>query len=127
MTSQALLDTSVVVAVSRGDTLELPENSAISTLTLCELHHGTLVASETQLAGRVAVLTQVERTFEALPIDSRVAPHFGYLMAESRRLGFGRPHVADALIAATAMSHGLPLYARDRDFERMPIPDLVIA
>lgn len=123
---QSILDTSVVVAIGRGETPEIPAQNAISTVTLCELHHGALVATEAQLPDRLALLTMVERTFEALPVDSRVAPVFGFVMAETRRRGRGRPRVADALIAATAMSHGLPLYTRDRDFERMPIPELVI-
>ena len=37
-----------------------------------------------------------------------------------------RPGMADALIAATAISHGLPLYTRDRDFERLDVPGLVL-
>ncbi len=124
--SRGLLDTSVVIAWARGEALELPEESAISTLTLCGLHHGVLVADETQRPGRLATLSVVERMFDALPVDARVAPHYGRLVSAARRSHGSRPRTADALIAATAISHGLALYARDRDFERMDIPELVM-
>jgi tRNA(fMet)-specific endonuclease VapC len=124
--SVGLLDTSLVIALASDEALDAPEEGLISTVTLCELHHGVLTVDPRRQAARLAILAAAERQFEALPVDARVAPLFGYLMSESRRLGRGRPQVADALIAATAMSHGLPLYTRDRDFERMPVPDLVI-
>lgn len=124
--SHGLLDTSVVIAVARGEEVELPDEATISVLTLCGLHHGVLVADEGHRPGRLAALAMVERSFEALPVDARVAPHYGRLVAEARRKGTGRPRVADALIAATAISHGLPLYARDRDFARLDVPELLL-
>ena len=122
---RGLLDTSVVIAVSKGVSLELPAQGAISVVTLCGLHHGALVSSGAQQGQRIAVLAAAERDFEVLPVDARVAPHFGRLMAEARSRG-RRPRVSDALIAATAISHALPLFSRDRDFERMEIPALQI-
>ena len=122
--STGLLDTSVVIAVAQGRDVELPESAAISTVTLCGLHHGVLVATDEQRAQRLAVLTMVERSFDPLPVDARVAPHYGAIVARARRTGAARPPVADALIVATAVSHGLPLYTRDRDFERLGVPGL---
>jgi len=125
MTS-GLLDTSVVIAVAVGESIELPDRVAISAVTLCELHHGVLIADDAARAGRLNVLVTVERCFEALPIDSRVAPHYGRLVAEARRSRGGRPKVADTLVAATALSHALALYTRDRGFERLDLPGLVL-
>lgn len=122
---RGLLDTSVVIGLARGLDLEVPEAVAISTVTLCELHHGVLAADDQQRPGRLATLTAAERTFEALPVDPRVAPHFGELMASARLRGV-RPAVADALIAATALSHGIEVLTRDRDFEAMNLPNLRI-
>jgi predicted nucleic acid-binding protein len=124
--TRGLLDTSVVIAVARGEEVELPDEAAISVITLCGLHHGVLVANDRQRPGRLATLAMVERSFEPLPVDARVAPHYGRLISEARRGRRGRPRTADALIAATAISHGLRLYARDRDFERLAIPELVL-
>jgi predicted nucleic acid-binding protein len=124
--SRGLLDTSVVIAVARGEQVELPEESAISIITLCGLHYGVLVADDRTRPGRLATLAMVERSFEPLTVDSRVAPRYGALIARARERQGGRPRTADALIAATALSHGLPLYSRDRDFERLALPDLVL-
>jgi predicted nucleic acid-binding protein len=117
---RALLDTSFVIALARGDGLALtdpPEEAAISAVTLCGLHHGVLVATDEQRPGRLATLIFAERRFAALPIDARIAPHYGRLIADARRLRGRRLATADALIAATAAAHELPLITRDRDFE----------
>jgi len=86
-------------------------------MTLCELHHGVLFASDEQRFKRLLALDVAQRTFDALPIDQRVAPWFGRLMAEARRRSGARPDAGDALIAATAMAHSLPILSRDRDFK----------
>lgn len=114
--SRGLLDTSVVIALARGESVELPDEAAISAITLCGLHHGVLVADDAQRPGRLATLAIAERRFQPLPVDERVAPHYGRIVAAARRGGGGRPRIADALIAATAAAHQLTLYTRDRDF-----------
>jgi predicted nucleic acid-binding protein len=115
----------VIIALGRGEPVEgLPDHSAVSTVTLCELHHGVLVADDTHRPGRLALLSFVERELEAFPLDAQVAPHYGGIVAASRSRGRRRPRAAEALIAATAISHGLDLYARDRDFERLELPNL---
>lgn len=124
--SSGLLDTSVVIAVARGEDLELPDRAAISVITLCGLHHGVLIADDRQRPGRLATLAMVERSFDALPVDARVSPHYGRIVAEARKASGSRPRTADALIAATALSHGLALYTRDSDFQRLDVPGLVI-
>lgn len=125
MTS-GLLDTSVVIALAKGEELELPDQVAISVVTLCELHHGVLVADDTVRAARLNVLVTTERCFESLPIDARVAPHYGRLVATARHRHGARPRVADTLVAATALSHALTLYTRDSDFEKLDLPSLVV-
>lgn len=124
--THGLLDTSVVIALARGEALDLPELGAISAITLCGLHHGVLVASEAQRPGRLATLTMAERRFRPLAVDERVAPHYGRIVAEARRAG-RRPRTADALIAATAAAHDLSLYTLDRDFERLVGLTVVLA
>lgn len=114
-----LLDTSVFIAGIDGelDLARFPGESTISAVTLCELHHGILVASEAERPTRLLGLDIARSNFDALPVDDRVAPKYGELVATARREGRGRPPVADALIAATAMAYGLPLLTHDKDFE----------
>jgi predicted nucleic acid-binding protein len=127
--SAALLDTSVVIAGAHGkvSVSSLPSEGAISIVTLCELHHGVLAATDEQRPGRLLTLDLAQRSFEAIPVDLRVAPWFGRLMAATRRASGARPGVADALIAATAMAHGLPVLTCDRDFEALPGVELIFA
>jgi tRNA(fMet)-specific endonuclease VapC len=65
------------------------------------------------------VLQQVEADFEALPFDAAAARAFGSVAAELRRLGRKpKARAYDAMIAAVASSHGLPIYtANPRDFQ----------
>jgi predicted nucleic acid-binding protein len=124
--TRGLLDTSVVIALARGEAIELPDLAAISVVTLCGLHHGVLVANDDQRPGRLATLTMAERRFRPLALDELVAPHYGRIVAAARRAG-RRPKTADALIAATAAAHELPVHTRDRDFVGLPGVDVVLS
>ncbi len=124
--SRGLLDTSVVIALARGEDVALPEEAAISAVTLCELHNGVLAATDARRPARLATLALAERLFEPLPVDARVAPHYGRLVAAARRRN-RRPKLADALIAATGAAHELPVHTRDRDFGRFPGVEVVMA
>ncbi|HEX8645934.1 MAG TPA: PIN domain-containing protein [Thermoleophilaceae bacterium] len=127
---RALLDTSFVIALARGEEFELeprPQEAAISTVTLCGLHHGVLVADDDDRARRLAALAYAERRFAVLPVDEQVAPHYGRLVAASRRERGRRLRTADVLIAATAAAHRLPLITKDRDFAGLDGVDVVLA
>jgi predicted nucleic acid-binding protein len=72
---RGLLDTSVFVAREAGHPLDsLPDEPAISIITLAELHLGVLRAKDGPTrARRLRTVTRVEREFDAIPIDSEVA------------------------------------------------------
>jgi predicted nucleic acid-binding protein len=126
---RALLDTSFVISLARGEDVTLedpPEEAAISAVTLCGLHHGVLVATDEQRPGRLATLVFAERRFAALPIDRRIAPYYGRLLADARRRHGKKLQTADALIAATAAAHELPLITRDRDFSNLDSINAII-
>ena len=124
---RGLLDTSVFVGQEQRRELgPLPDEAAISVMTIAELHVGVLLARGQRVrAQRLRTLARVERAFEPLPVDDLVARAFAEIVAEARR-DRRQPRVVDALIAATAVAHDLPLYSQDRDFGLMPGVDLVL-
>ena len=115
-----LLDTSVVIDLAGCVPEVLPREPLISAVTLAELGVGPLVArSPEDRQQRQHVLQLAESSFDALPFDSSCARHFAVVAGALRESG--RKHTArafDALIAATALAHDLPLYTRNpADFE----------
>lgn len=115
-----MLDTSTVILLGRvHDPAHLPDDSVVSAITLAELSVGPLVASsESERAARQAHLQQAESDFEVVPFDAASARAFGAVAAGLRASG-RKPSARayDALIAATAIAHDLPLYtANPADF-----------
>ncbi|MEO8196649.1 MAG: type II toxin-antitoxin system VapC family toxin [Thermoanaerobaculia bacterium] len=115
-----LLDTSTLILMQRlEDPTRLPAIPMISAVTLAELSVGPLVAtSERERASRLALLQQVEADFSPLPFDDAAARCFGRVSASLRRAR-RKPaaRAYDALIAAIAMAHDLPIYTvNPRDF-----------
>ena len=109
---RGLLDTNTLILLRRIDPTYLPEESVISAVTLAELSVGPLVArSEDERAIRQAQLQEAEASFEPLPFDVASARAFGRVSASLRRAGRTTSARAfDALIAATAIAHGLTLH-----------------
>jgi tRNA(fMet)-specific endonuclease VapC len=110
---RGVLDTSTVILLSRlADASSLPERPVITAVTLAELSAGPLVArDDRERAARQAVLQQAEADFEPLPFDAAAARAFGTVAADLRRSG--RKVAArsyDAMIAATAVAHGLAVH-----------------
>jgi len=118
---KGLLDTSVFVAREAGRALaSLPEEQAISVITLAELHLGVLRAKDGQTrARRLRTVSRVEREFEAIPIDAEVARTFASIFGDARASG-RRPHIMDVWIAATGVRHGLVVFTQDADFDDIP-------
>jgi predicted nucleic acid-binding protein len=117
---RGLLDTSVFIAREQGRALladRLPEEVAVSVVTLAELELGVQMAdSEALRAERVATFGSARATYAALPIDESVASAFAELVATARREG-RRPKVQDTWIAATARVHDVAVYTQDDDFD----------
>jgi predicted nucleic acid-binding protein len=62
------------------------------------------------------VLQQVEADFDPIPFDASAARAFGRVAAQLRASGRKTSARAyDALIAATAVANGLPVYTRNPD------------
>lgn len=122
--SQGMLDTSTVILLGQiSDPTELPDESVISAITLAELSVGPHVApDETERSARQQHLQQAEADFDVLPFDADCARAFGTVAAALR--ASGRKPAArayDALIAASAIAHALPLYTCNAtDFVGIP-------
>lgn len=116
--TEGLLDTSVVIALSRmRDPALLPGTPFVSAVTLAELSVGPLVArTDEERAARQAVLQQAEADFDPLPFDAAAARAFGRVAA-ALRAGGRKPQSRsyDAMIAAVALARGLPLYTANPD------------
>lgn len=82
---------------------------------LAELHFGVLVTSDAAIrAERLRRLSDLQRMFDALPVDEEVAVSYGQLAAAVAMTGRQpRSRVMDLLIAATAHAHGARLYTRN--------------
>ena len=113
---------------------QLPTEPLITAVTLAELTVGPLVASTAdERAARQAHVQQAEADFEPLPFDAPAARAFGRVAASLRQVGRkSAARAYDAMIAATALAHGLPLYTcSPQDFAGIeglvvvpvPVPD----
>ncbi len=110
---EGLLDTSTLLLLPRiADVSVLPHVPLISAITLAELSAGPLITDdEVERARRLAHVQQAEADFDPIPFDAAGARAFGQVAASFRRSGRKRAARAfDALIAATAIANGLPLY-----------------
>jgi predicted nucleic acid-binding protein len=118
--ARGLLDTSVIVDLDRLDASQLPEEVAISAVTLAELTAGpstTMDAAER--ARRQDRLQRIEATFDPMPFDIRSARAYGRIHAAVVEQGRRpRRRFADLLLAATALAEDLPLVTRNsKDFQ----------
>lgn len=124
---RGVLDTSTVILLPRIDPDSLPEEPAVSTVTLAELSVGPLVAKGDALrAERLSHVQLAESAFEPISFDAAAARTFGRVAASLRRSG--RKAAArsfDAMIAATAIANDLPLYTCNPD-DFAGIDELVI-
>jgi len=115
---RGVLDTSTLLLLPRIENAgSLPAEPLITAITLAELSVGPLIArTDEERAARQAHLQQAEAEFDPLPFDAAAARAFGRVAASLR--GSGRKPSArayDALIAATALANGLPVYTCNPD------------
>lgn len=115
--TRGLLDTSVVIDHDVIDPNLLPDESAISAVTLAELAAGPHATDKSEeRARRQDRLQWTTATWDPIPFDEEGARAYGRLFAAARAAGqSSRSRFADLLIAATAAANNLPLYTRNPD------------
>jgi predicted nucleic acid-binding protein len=116
-----LLDTSVFIARETGRPLdELPEHVAVSVVTIGELQLGVLHAPDDPSRARRGDTLALARTADPISISEAVMVAWARLVADCRSAGVHRTiKLTDALIAATAIEHGLPVVTQDDDYDQI--------
>lgn len=119
--SSGLLDTGVFIA---GEVVRplgrLPDRVAVSVITIGELELGVLAAQDDDVRALRADALALARESDPIPVSEAVMGAWARLVHDCRRAGIHRTvRLTDALIAATAVAHGLPVVTQDADFDRM--------
>lgn len=113
-----LVDTSIFIAAEQRRAISTPPagERRISVATFTEL--GVAVRrADTDALRQLGTMTQARaKRFVALPYDEPVAECLADLLAVARDRG-RRAGAMDAIIAATALAHGLAAWTQDTDFE----------
>ena len=118
---RGIIDTSVLIDLEKIDPTSLPEEIAVSAVTLAELAAGPHATTGPDERGRRQDrLQRAEAAFDPLPFDGDAARAYGRVY--SAVVSAGRkargPRAVDLLVAATACAAGLPLYTRNpNDFQ----------
>jgi hypothetical protein len=118
---QGLLDTNILVLRHWIDPAELPDEMAISAVTLAELSAGPhqvrpnteqdLYDEHEERSRRTEALQRAESEFDPIPFDAEAARIYGRVTAAVIAAGRKpRRRIAHLMIAATAIAEGLPLY-----------------
>ena len=116
-----LLDTSVFIARESGRAVaKLPDRVALSVITIGELQLGVLNADNSVTRSRRADTLALARATDPIPVSEAVMVSWARVITDCRAAGVHRTvKLTDALIAATAIEHGLPVVTQDADFDQI--------
>ena len=125
--SRGLADTSVFIARESGRPLDseaLPDELAVSIITIGELRAGVLAADSVEVRDRRLGTLTAALQLEPVPVDESVAAKWARLRVLLRDSGQRMP-VNDSWIAATALALGVPVVTQDDDFPDLAELDVV--
>ena len=120
--SQGVADTSVFIARETSRPLNtdaLPDELAVSVITIGELRSGVLAADNVETRDRRLSTLLGALSLDPLPVDALVAEAWARLHQELR-VRRRRMPVNDSWIAATAIAHGVPVVTQDDDYADVP-------
>jgi predicted nucleic acid-binding protein len=116
-----MLDTNILILRRWIEPAELPDEMAISAVTLAELsagphqvrpnHEQDSYDERAERARRLEILQRAESEFDPVPFDAEAARIFGRVTAAVIAVGRkARARAVDLMIASTAIAEGLPLF-----------------
>jgi predicted nucleic acid-binding protein len=120
--SRGIADTSVFIARESGRPLaetDLPDELAISVITVGELRSGVLAAVDVETRDRRLATLSEALALDPLPVDQAVAEAWARLRVLLRDMQ-KQIAVNDSWIAATAMSLRVPVGTQDEDYVAVP-------
>jgi predicted nucleic acid-binding protein len=124
---RALADTSVFIGLeaTRFDISRFRDFEwGVSAVTLGELRLGVLQAQNPEAASRRLSTYQLAQRFEPLAVDEAVSEAWALLISRLRAAGHRVP-INDSWIAATAITHGVPIVTQDSDYDLMPDVEVI--
>ncbi|HEV2638803.1 MAG TPA: type II toxin-antitoxin system VapC family toxin [Actinocrinis sp.] len=118
---QGLIDTNIVILRAWIDPADLPDEMAISAITLAELSAGphevrgndeqSVYDAPIERARRMEVLQRAEHEFDPIPFGAEAARIYGRVTAAVVAVGRKpRRRALDLMIASIAIAEDLPLY-----------------
>ena len=116
--SRGLADTSVFIAAETGRALRavsLPDEVAVSIITIGELRAGVLAAADVETRDRRLKTLMGALELAPIPVDEAVADAWASLRVLLREHALRMP-VNDSWIAATALAHGVAVATQDSDY-----------
>ena len=119
--SSGLADTSVFIADESErplDAAALPDELAVSIVTIGELRAGVLAAEDLAVRDRRLRTLVAALALDPVPMDGAVAESWARLRIALRDAGKRMP-VNDSWIAATAIALGVPVVTQDDDFPEL--------
>lgn len=119
--SRGLAHTSLFIARETGrlpDQAQLPDELAVSVITIGELRAGVLVAGSVEDRDRRLGTLTATMALDPVPVDEAVAVQWARLRVLLRDTGRRMP-VNDSWIVATAMAIDVPVVTQDGDFPRL--------
>jgi predicted nucleic acid-binding protein len=117
-----IADTSVFIARESGRALDasaLPDDLAVSIITIGELRAGVLAAVDVDTRDRRLATFSAAQALDPIPIDEPVADAWARLRILLRDSGQRMP-VNDSWIAATAIALGVAIVTQDDDYADVP-------
>ena len=123
---QGLIDTNILILRAWVDPTQLPDEMAISAVTLAELSAGPHEVRDNseqssydereERARRTEILQRAENEFDPIPFDAESARVYGRVTSAVVAAGRKpRRRNADLMIASTAIAEGLPLFTTNPD------------